>query len=483
MTVDGTTTFNKQVYFKDNLVPTNNNQVNIGSSDKEFANIYVNNLNVNKIKGVSEVDNGQNKITLKSNIEPSGNVNLGSTDNPITSIYATNISCTNKIVVNNSEAVNGDIDYATIHNNLDVVGDATFETSVEFAGDLLPTSGSQIDIGLSGNPIANIYANNLNVNKITLKSQIIPDGTVTLGLANNPITDIYATNIYGTNLKNVNEIDGGQSSITLKSDVIPSGTVDLGSTTNPLNTLYVNTINRYTGNITLGKTITPSTTTVDLGSSTNKFNNSYVGTSYVNTLNSIDAEIKVSKNIIPAPNTTLYIGGSTNQLYGVYAQHFYGNADTATKLNGTSVGGPDNPVYFKNGNPISTGWNSLRLDFLKQFFNDLPITYTGRGSSSATITDDYLRRGIYFALINFNGDRVNCCFYVDRDIEVSTIRNTSVISTNFVHLMNTNYGLGVHKISSGYEFRVFTASEGGTPGNMNNDTVENVTILKTPYIV
>ena len=377
----------------------------------------------------------------------------------------------------------GKIDYATINSNLEVIGDATFETSVEFAGDLLPTSGSQIDIGRSETPIANIYAENLTATKINLKSQIIPDGTVTLGLANNPITDIYATNIYGTNLKNVNEIDGGQSSITLKSDVIPSGTVDLGSTTNPLNTLYVNTINRYTGNITLGKTITPSTTTVDLGSSTNKFNNSYVGTSYVNTLNSIDAEIKVSKNIIPAPNTTLYIGGSTNQLYGVYAQHFYGNADTATKLNGTSVGGPDNPVYFKNGNPISTGWNSLRLDFLKQFFNDLPITYTGRGSSSATITDDYLRRGIYFALINFNGDRVNCCFYVDRDIEVSTIRNTSVISTNFVHLMNTNYGLGVHKISSGYEFRVFTASEGGTPGNMNNDTVENVTILKTPYIV
>lgn len=455
LTVNGTTTFNKQVDFKDNLVPTNNNQVNIGSSDKEFANIYV-----NKITGVSEVDNGQNNITLKSSIEPSGNVNLGSTDNPLTNIYATDISCTNNIVVNNAEAVNGDIDYATIHNNLDVVGDATFETSVEFAGDLLPTSGSQIDIGLSDTPIANVYAENITATKINLKSSLIPDGQVNLGLANNQITNIYATNIYGTNLKDVNEIDGGQSSITLKSDIYPDGQVDLGGSTSKFNQIYAN------------ETISDGLEALSLK---------------VNDINSNSSFISLYKTILPTSTGTISLGNNNLKFGGIYATTFYGtlsgNASTATKLNGTSVGGPDNPVYFKNGNPISTGWNTLRLDFLKQFFNDLPITYTGRGNSSATITDDYLRRGIYFALINFNGDRVNCCFYVDRNIEVSTISNTSVISTNIVHLMSTNYGLGVHKISSGYEFRVFTASEGGTPGTMDNDTVENVTILKTPYIV
>lgn len=411
-TVDGTATFNKQVDFKGNLVPTNNNQVNIGSSDKEFANIYV-----NKIMGVSEIDNGQNNITLKSSIEPSGNVNLGSTANPIANVYATNISCTNKIVVNNSEAVNGDIDYATIHNNLDVVGDATFETSVEFAGDLLPTSGSQIDIGLIGNPIANVYADKIGVRIINLKSQLVPDGQVDLGGPSNKFNQIYANET----------ISDGLNALSLN----------------------VNDINSGAPNITLYKTILPmSTGSISFGNNTFKFNEIY------------------AKNF-----------------YGALTGNVTGNASTATKLKGTNAGGFNNPVYFKDGNPTSSGWDSLRLGFLQQFFNDLPITYTGRGNSSATITDDYLRRGIYFALINFNGDRVNCCFYVDKDIEVSTISSTDVISTNVVHLMSTNYGLGVHKTSSGYEFRVFTASEGGTPGNMNSDTVENVTVLKTPYIV
>ena len=455
LTVDGTTTFNKQVDFKGNLVPTNNNQVNIGSSDKEFANIYV-----NKITGVSEVDNGQNNITIKSSIVPSGNVNLGSTDNKIANLYVNDISCTNEIVINDVDAVNGSIDYATINSNLEVIGDATFDTSVEFAGDLLPTSGSQIDIGRSQTPIANVYAENFTATNITLKSQLIPDGTVTLGLVSNPITNIYATNIYGTNLKEVNEIDGGQNSITLKSDIYPNGQVDLGGSTSKFNQIYAN------------ETISDVLDTNSLK---------------VNDINSGSSFISLYKPILPTSTGTISLGNNNLKFGGIYATTFYGslsgNASTATKLKDTNAGGFNNPVYFKDGNPTSSGWDSLRLGFLQQFFNDLPITYTGRGNSSATITDDYLRRGIYFALINFNGDRVNCCFYVDRDIEVSTIRNTSVISTNLVHLMNTNYGLGVHKISSGYEFRVFTASEGGTPVNMNNDTVENVTILKTPYIV
>lgn len=354
----------------------------------------------------------------------------------------------------------GKMNYATINNNLDVVGDATFEQQVEFMGDLVPTSGSQINIGQSGGEIANIYANNLTATKISLKSQIIPDGTVTLGLANNPITNIYATNIYGTNLKEVNEIDGGLNSITLKSDIVPDGQVDLGGSTSKFNQIYAN------------ETISDVLDTNSLK---------------VNDINSGSSFISLYKPILPTSTGTISLGNNNLKFGGIYATTFYGslsgNASTATKLKDTNAGGFNNPVYFKDGNPTSSGWDSLRLGVLQQFFNDLPITYTGVGNSSATITDDYLRRGIYFSLINFNGDRVNCCFYVDKDIDVSTISSTNVISTNVVHLMSTNYGLGVHKTSSGYEFRVFTAKEDGTPGIMNNDTVENVTVLKTPYIV
>lgn len=354
LTVKGTTKLIGQIDFTGKLVPTNNNNIDIGANGKEFASIYV-----NKIIGVSEIGNGQNNITLMSSVVPSGTVNIGSTTSKLATIYTTN----------------------------------------------------------------------LNVNEITLNSNITPNGTVSLGLANKPVTNLYATNIYGTALKEVNEIDGGQSSITLKSDVFPDGTVDLGNTTNPFNTLYVNTINRYVGNITLGKTITPSTTMVDLGSSSNKFNNSYVGTSYVSTLNSTDNEIKVAKDIVPASYTILNLGSSTNQLFGVYAQNFYGNASTATKLNGTDAGGTKNPVYFDNGIPTASSYNSTLYDRIERestFQNVVTSNPNARIFNvyipSAT-TDNKVYMNM-FALININGDK--CSFnFVANSPSTSSLNNYS----------------------------------------------------------
>ena len=380
LTVDGTTTFNKQVGFKDNLVPTNNNQVNIGSSDKEFANIYV-----NKITGVSEVDNGQNNITIKSSIVPSGNVNLGSTDTKIANIYVNDISCTNEIVVNDVDAVNGSIDYATINSNLEVIGDATFETSVEFAGDLLPTSGSQIDIGRSETPIANIYAENLTATKINLKSQIIPDGTVTLGLANNPITDIYATNIYGTNLKDVNEIDGGQSSITLKSDIYPDGQVDLGGLESKFNQIYAN------------ETISDGLEALSLK---------------VNDINSGSSFISLYKTILPSSTGTISLGNNNLKFGGIYATTFYGalngNASTATKLNQTgSVGNQTGAVYFNNGVPVATDYNSANFNAIKNLhnfsFTSQPQVDSSANPMDITVGGGYANNCLLFVTIDFGG--------------------------------------------------------------------------------
>ena len=279
----------------------------------------------------------------------------------------------------------GKIDYATINSNLEVIGDATFETSVEFAGDLLPTSGSQIDIGRSETPIANIYAENLTATKINLKSQIIPDGTVTLGLTNNPITNIYATNIYGTNLKDVNEIDGGQSSITLKSDIYPDGQVDLGGSTSKFNQIYAN------------ETISDELEALSLK---------------VNDINSGSSFISLYKTILPTSTGTISLGNNNLKFGGIYATTFYGalngNASTATKLNQTgSVGNQTGAVYFNNGVPVATDYNSANFNAIKNLHNFSFTSQPQVGSSAnpmdITVGGGYANNCLLFVTIDFGG--------------------------------------------------------------------------------
>lgn len=411
LTANGTSTFNKQVDFKGNLVPTNNNQVNIGSSDKEFANIYV-----NKIMGVSEVDNGQNNITLKSSIVPSGNVNLGSTDNPITSLHTRNISGANLIEAQEIEVDRGSINTATIHYNLDVIGDATFGTSVEFAGDLLPASGNQIDLGRSETPIANIYADRIGVRIIDLKSQIIPDGDVTLGLANNPITNIYATNIYGTNLKDVNAIDGGQNSITLKSDIYPNGQVNLGGSTSKFNQIY-------------------ATETISDELDTNSLN--------VNNINSGSSLISLYKTILPTSTGTISLGNNNLKFGGIYATTFYGslsgNASTATKLNGTSVGGTKNPIYFSNGVPVASQYNSTLYDRIERestFNNVLSATTSNNNSFITNIpvpSESAVHLNMFAIIYRPSSDYENNRGICTMNFIVHCSANSSIVYSNHIY--------------------------------------------------
>ena len=290
-----------------------------------------------------------------------------------------------KIKTDDLYAELGKIDYATINSNLEVIGDATFETSVEFAGDLLPTSGSQIDIGRSETPIANIYAENLTATKINLKSQIIPDGTVTLGLTNNPITNIYATNIYGTNLKDVNEIDGGQSSITLKSDIYPDGQVDLGGSESKFNQIYAN------------ETISDGLEALSLK---------------VNDINSGSSFISLYKTILPTSTGTISLGNNNLKFGGIYATTFYGalngNASTATKLNKTgSVGNQTGAVYFNNGVPVATDYNSANFNAIKNLHNFSFTSQPQVGSSAnpmdITVGGGYANNCLLFVTIDFGG--------------------------------------------------------------------------------
>lgn len=277
----------------------------------------------------------------------------------------------------------GKMNYATINSNLEVLGDALFEQQVEFMGDLVPTSGTQINIGQSGNEIANIYATNLTATKINLKSQIIPDGTVTLGLANNPITNIYATNIYGTNLKEVNEIDGGLNSITLKSDIVPDGQVDLGGSTSKFNQIYAN------------ETISDILDTNSLK---------------VNDINSGSSFISLYKPILPTSTGTISLGNNNLKFGGIYATTFYGslsgNASTATKLNKTgSVGNQTGAVYFNNGVPVATDYNSANFNAIKNLhnfsFTSLPQVGSSSNPMDITVGGGYANNCLIFVTIDF----------------------------------------------------------------------------------
>lgn len=353
--VDGTAKFNSQVDLNADLVPTTNNTRNIGSNGKEFANIYV-----NKIIGVSEIDNGQNNIILKSDIEPSGNVDLGSQTNQLANIYASNITGTNLTTTT-----------ATVSNITTTASNITLYKSI------LPLSTNTISLGNSNFKFSGIYATELNVNQITLNSNLTPDGTVSLGLANNPITNIYATNIYGTNLKDVNEIDAGQNNITLKSNIVPSGTVNLGSTTSLFNYIYtdsltsnsiealslnVNDINSTASTITLNKTILPvSTGSISFGNSNFKFNDIYA-----------------------------------NTFYGDLTGNLIGNANTATKLNGNNVGNTSSSVYFSNGVPVvSNHYHYMLKDSSGTLTVPYNSSYPTQTPVNIVINSVYLKAGKY----------------------------------------------------------------------------------------
>ena len=326
-------------------------------------------------------------------------------------------------------AEQGHIDNATINISLTVKGTTELNGQVDFTGKLVPTNNNNIDIGENGKEFASIYVNKIigvsevdnGQNNIVLKSTIEPSGTIDLGLSTAPITNIYATNIYGTNLNDVSEIDGGQNSITLKSDIVPN-----------------------------------SDNTVVLGSSSSKFKSSYVGISYVNTLTSINNEIKVAKNIIPSSYTTLYIGDSTNNVYAVYSQYFYGslmgNASTATKLNGTNVGGTKNPVYFDKGVPTASSYNSTLYDRIERestFQNVVTLNPNTRLfdieiPSVTTSNKVYMNM---FALIDINGDKCSFNFVVNSPSTTSS---------------PTSYSNHILAYGVIYRLRVYGPRSGGT---------------------
>ena len=306
------------------------------------------------------------------------------------------------------------IDEATINTTLIVDGTTKFNSQVELNANLVPTTNNTKNIGSNGKEFANIYVNKIigvseidnGQNNITLKSNIVPSGTIDLGLSTTPITNIYATNIYGTNLKDVNEIDGGQNSITLNSDMVPSGTVNLGSTTSLFNHIY-------TDNLTSNGIEALSLNITDVNSSS--------------------PFISLYKTILPTSTGSISLGNSNSKFGGIYATTFYGtlsgNASTATKLNGTNAGGTKNPVYFDKGVPTASQYNSTLYDRLERestFQNVVTLNPNTRafGVDIPSATTDNKVYMNMFALININGDK--CSFnFVANSFSSGSLNNYS----------------------------------------------------------
>ena len=283
------------------------------------------------------------------------------------------------------------IDEATINTSLTVKGTTKLIGQIDFTGKLVPTNNNNIDIGANGKEFASIYVNKIigvsevdnGQNNITLKSNIVPSGTIDLGLSTTPITNIYATNIYGTNLKDVNEIDGGQNSITLKSDIVPSGQVNLGSTTSLFNHIY-------TDNLTSNGIEALSLNITDVNSSS--------------------PFISLYKTILPTSTGSISLGNRNSKFGGIYATTFYGtlsgNASTATKLNQTgSVGNQTGAVYFNNGVPVATDYNSANFNAIKNLhnfsFTSQPQVGSAANPMDITVGGGYANNCLIFVTIDF----------------------------------------------------------------------------------
>ena len=339
------------------------------------------------------------------------------------------------------------IDEATINTTLIVDGTTKFNSQVELNANLVPTSGSQVNIGQSNNAITNIYATNIygtnlkdvneidggqssitlnsdivpnsdntrNIgsngkefatiyvnkivgvseidngkNNITLKSTIEPSGTIDLGLSTTPITNIYATNIYGTNLKDVNEIDGSQGAIILKSSISPDGSVDLGSQTNQL-------ANIYASNIT-GTNLTTTTATVS-------------------NIKTTASNITLYKSILPLSTNTISLGNSNYKFSGIYATDMY-----STNVYGTNL---------KDVNEIDGGQNSITLK------SDLvPSGQVNLGSTTSLFnyiyTDSLTSNSIEALSLNVND--------INSTASTITLNKTILpVSTDSISFGNSNF--------------------------------------------
>ena len=271
------------------------------------------------------------------------------------------------------------LDSSEIGNTNDATGDnisQRFDTVTLYADNLHATNGHIVDTLITN--ALDVKGGALFENLVTLNNNLVPatNNNLNIGSNDKEFASIYVDKIIG-----VSEIGNGQNNITLMSSVVPSGTVNIGSTTSKLATIYTTSLN--VNEITLNSNITPNGT-VDLGSTSSMFNHIYTDTLTSNgietlglkvtDINSTSSFISLYKNILPTSTGTISLGNSNLKFGGIYATTFYGalsgnvtgNASTATKLNGTDAGGTKNPVYFDNGVPTASSYNSTLYDRIER---------------------------------------------------------------------------------------------------------------------
>ena len=419
-------------------VPTGSNTFDLGSTTKRWRKIYADEVTITSgpfVRTTGDTMTGDlvmaPGVSLNSDLISNalGDLTVNTSAN-MTMVSAGNV---------NIDSVNTSLNGVLLTNSFGII----------IGTDIVPTSPSSYDIGAAGNPIRNIYADNLigvavsgafvkitgdtmtgdltifpggsiNVDNINPSSA---SGTITMNVGE--LTVQAASNIrFATGPSGTQKLEIGLTQIALSADIIPntSGLYDIGASTTPLRAIYADNLN--IGSISSGTVIYGAT----LGNPT------FTGTT------------TVSGNIIPAGAGVFNIGSSGNPFNILYANNIvtaestgnfiskFGDTMIGTLLLGTgsnitasgsgvnNIGSLSNPfgsIWADNIN--STGLNGLYVKKIGDSMSGPLVINTIYSTGTLTVSGNQLIQSAE----QINLESTNGPVIIDANTEMQLLINSA----------------------------------------------------------
>jgi len=259
--------------FDSDLIPATDDAKDLGSSTKEWRNLYVDGVgNIDELAvGVASGQGVSTSLIPKTN----GAGSLGSSSREWTNLYIDGVAKIDDLTVDNNATVAGTLGITgvTTVGTLNATAiTASGTTAVNGLTATTVTANSAVDLNATLNVDGNTTLNGVTATTVTangavdLKSTLNVDGNTTMkgnvGLGDNSSDVITATGTFGgtanfTNLTtsgNMDIGDGSSDTLTITasvdSSVLPTGTVNLGANGSRWASVYATDI--VANNITLG---------------------------------------------------------------------------------------------------------------------------------------------------------------------------------------------------------------------------------------
>lgn len=364
----------------DHIIPSENNKFDIGTTDKQFNNIYTNNINT---KGLNIEGNIVTNITKTYSI--------GTTDKQFKDINVSNVNT----------------------------------SSINVSGSINPVNTNSYDIGSSDKEFKDIYTHNLHSSLIETSAcksdNILPiNSNSNIGSSDNKYTNIYTSTLNATDTLTTN-LDATEK-IVVKSlnvaDIIYDTKYGSGSSIGTFTTGKFNNI--YTNNITP----LDSSLVTNLGSESSSFTNAYLRNvwSHDTSTSTLKVTNRVASKLVPDVDQAYNLGSETNAWKNLYLSkniYFQGtdcSIETSPNLDNA------NDILIKN----SSSYLGLQDDKLNASAHGLDLRFSGNkiqcGSNTASkpTTINFDNEGLRV----FNGGQIDLTNITPDSSGVSTSKIT-----------------------------------------------------------